>query len=92
MPMIAQAPAKLVALPKTIVKAVTPGQKHFIPKWAFWLGVAILLAASGSYWRFRTDSKISFETVPLERGSIQPNITATGTLNPVVNVQVSSQV
>ncbi len=33
-----------------------------------------------------------YETVPVERGSIQANVTATGTLNAVVDVLVSSQV
>lgn len=35
---------------------------------------------------------IHFETAVIEQGSIQAFVTATGTLNPVVNVQVGSQV
>lgn len=35
---------------------------------------------------------IHFETATIEQGNIQAFITATGTLNPVVNVQVGSQV
>jgi HlyD family secretion protein len=34
----------------------------------------------------------SFETARIERGPLQAFITATGNLNPVVNVQVGSQV
>ena len=35
---------------------------------------------------------IDYETVPVERGSVQASVTATGTLNAVVDVQVGSQV
>jgi len=91
MPMIAKQPAKVIPLVIT-PKPIAPARKHVIPKWIFWVGLAALLAAAGWYWRTYSQNKTSFETLPLERGSIQSNITATGTLNPVVNVQVSSQV
>lgn len=57
----------------------------------FWIFAAMLVAA-GYYWRSYTQNQTTFETAPIERGEIQSTITATGTLNPVVNVQVSSQV
>lgn len=52
----------------------------------------MVLASAGVAWRAYTASGIRYETLPLERGAIESNITATGTLNPVVNVQVGSQV
>lgn len=67
-------------------------RKRRLPKWSYWVLAAVLVAGVGWYWRSYSQSKISFETVPLERGSIQASVTATGTLNPVVNVQVGSQV
>src|SRR5215468_5199980 len=38
------------------------------------------------------DSEGEYQTVPVTRGSIVQAVTATGTLNPVVNVQVGSQI
>jgi HlyD family secretion protein len=43
-------------------------------------------------WRAHLQNVISYETVPVERGSVQSKVTATGTLNAVVDVLVSSQV
>jgi HlyD family secretion protein len=43
-------------------------------------------------WRSHTQNAISYDTVPVERGPIQTSVTASGTLNAVVDVQVGSQV
>jgi HlyD family secretion protein len=51
-----------------------------------------LLAAGALLWRAHLQNAISYETVPVERGSVQAKVTATGTLNAVVDVLVSSQV
>jgi HlyD family secretion protein len=63
-----------------------------VPRWGWAILAAVLLLAGWEAWRSYSQSRITFETVPLERGAIQATITATGTLNPVVNVQVGSQV
>ncbi len=93
MPVIAQQrPVRLIPLPAAAPGPGTQTSKNRFPKWIFWVALAAAVAAAGWYWRSYSQSKISFETLPLERGAIQASITATGTLNPVVNVQVGSQV
>jgi HlyD family secretion protein len=65
------------------------------PKWVKWtvaIAVAALLATGAMLWRAHLQSAIAYETVPVERGSIQARVTATGNLNAVVDVLVSSQV
>lgn len=91
MPAIPQS-AKVIALPRTAVSAHVLGSKHRLWRWIIWTAMVVVLASAGWYWRSYSQSKITFETLPLERGAIQASITATGTLNPVVNVQVGSQV
>ena len=92
MPLVAEQPAKVVSLPVMAPAPIAQAHRRFNWKWIFWVCIAGMLAAGGWYWRTYSQNKISFETVLLERGPIQSSITATGTLNPVVNVQVSSQV
>ncbi len=94
MPVIAkqepvQLPVKVIALPKPVP---VRSRKRRLGKWLLWLGLVILAAAGAEIWWSHSQAQIKFETVALERGSIEANITATGTLNPVVNVQVGSQV
>src|SRR4030095_11245363 len=58
--------------------------------------VFIIFASLGGgawYYFSRNDqSAAEYETVPLSRGDLTQAVTATGTLNPVVNVQVGSQI
>lgn len=56
--------------------------------------IAATLAAAGAvYWLFAGKSdRLVFRTAVLERGSLVAAVSATGTLNPVVSVQVGSQV
>lgn len=63
-----------------------------ISRWLLWLMAFVVVVAGGVIWRTRVQNQVSYETVPVERGSVQSSITATGTLNPVVSVQVGSQV
>ena len=54
---------------------------------------ALLLIAAGAWLWSRGDSgSASYQTAPVTRGPITQAVTATGTLMPVVNVQVGSQV
>jgi HlyD family secretion protein len=56
---------------------------------------AVLLAAAFGAWRWQSgDSKpkLQFETAKVEKGKIVAKVTASGTLNAVVTVQVGSQV
>jgi HlyD family secretion protein len=72
-----------------------PAKALFRNKWAKWglvIGVVILIAIGVELWRTHAQNAITYGTVPVERGPIQTSVTATGTLNAVVDVQVGSQV
>jgi HlyD family secretion protein len=55
-------------------------------------GVVVALAVGVELWRMHSANAIGYDTVPVERGPILSSVTATGTLNAVVDVQVGSQV
>jgi len=61
-----------------------------------WVGALLLLAlaAGGGWWAFVRDSgpALSFRTAKIERGPLQAAVSATGTVTPVRQVQISSQV
>jgi HlyD family secretion protein len=61
-------------------------------KWI--LLAAVLVAGAGGYFYFHHggSEKMSYNTVAVTRGELTATVTATGTLNPVVNVTVGSQV
>jgi HlyD family secretion protein len=64
-------------------------------KWIKWLlaaGLAALSAAGALLWRAHLQNAITYQTVAVERGTVQARITATSNLNAVVDVLVSSQV
>lgn len=77
----------LIPLPS----AIKPPRPRWL-KWAIAAALAVLLSAGAYLWRFYAQAAIGYETVALERGTIQASVTATGTLNAVVDVQVGSQV
>ena len=63
------------------------------------IGLLIILAVVAAvgffgykYWQGRGESKYDFETAPATTGPLTQYVTANGTLNPVINVQVGSQV
>lgn len=85
-----QEPAKVIPIPTPVPKV--PPKKGRLGKWIFWVALIVLAAVGGRMWWSHAQSEVRFETVLVERGPIEANITATGTLNPVVNVQVGSQV
>jgi HlyD family secretion protein len=62
-------------------------------KWAIILGVAIA-GIGGGIWFFKHGKADAtrYQAVAVERGDLTQVVTATGTLNPVVNVTVGSQV
>ena len=71
------------------------GPKSPRVKWIKWLlaaGLAALSAAGALLWRAHLQNAITYQTVAVERGAVQARITATGNLNAVVDVLVSSQV
>ncbi len=56
------------------------------------LTVLVLSGAAGFYWFGNGNRKASFRTASVERGDILSTISATGTLNAVITVQVGTQV
>ncbi len=84
-----QVPARPALVPSPLPEKNT---RPIWLKWASATGLAVLLAGGTYLWRAHVQSTIRYETVPVERGSIQAKVTATGTLNAVVDVLVSSQV
>jgi HlyD family secretion protein len=61
-------------------------------KW-IWLGMLLALGAGGYfYFHHNSSEALNFNTVAVTRGGLTATVTATGTLNPVVNVTVGTQV
>lgn len=61
-----------------------------------WIGAALLLCllAAGGWWKFVrvAEPAMSFRTAKIERGPLQAAVSATGSVTPVRQVQISSQV
>ena len=61
-------------------------------KWLL-LVVAVVVAAAGAFYAFRGHAPtVTYNTTTVARSELTQLVTATGTLNPVVNVTVGSQV
>ncbi|HTY88811.1 MAG TPA: efflux RND transporter periplasmic adaptor subunit [Candidatus Acidoferrum sp.] len=62
-------------------------------KWAIIVGVVIMVAAgaAGHFRKSHSDAP-AYQTTSVSRGELMQVVTATGTLNPVTNVQVGCQV
>lgn len=62
--------------------------------WWWGAGVLVLLAAAGgaAWWKGTAVPRMDYRTAKIERGSLQAAVAAAGTVNPVTQVQVSSQV
>jgi HlyD family secretion protein len=60
------------------------------------MGGALLLAGLGTggyvYWNGDQEAPVRYKTAKIERGAVTQAVTATGTINPVITVQVGSQV
>jgi HlyD family secretion protein len=62
-------------------------------RWAAWV-VALVALAAAAWWGFgrSNQAELSYRTAKIERGSLQAAVSASGTVTPVTQVQVSSQV
>jgi len=61
--------------------------------WIVILGLLAAAAGSGYYyWKSKSAPAYEFQTTAVTRGDLTLAVTASGTLNPVLNVQVGSQV
>jgi HlyD family secretion protein len=65
-------------------------------RWVKWLAVmaAVVAVIGGGIWYFagRDDAAPQYQTALVTRGDLTQAVTATGTLNPVTNVTVGSQI
>ncbi len=65
-------------------------------KRSVWISTALVAvaAAAGAAWWFArgSDSAVSYRTAPIERGALQAAVSSSGTVNPVRQVSVGSQV
>ena len=61
-------------------------------KWLIILVLVITLAAVGGFTFYNSAKKVDYITAKIDRGDIDSVISATGTCNAVINVQVGSQV
>ena len=63
--------------------------------WWKWLLIIVFIALTGGgyfYFSHGRAEPLAYNTTPVTRGELTKLVTATGTLNPVVNVTVGSQV
>lgn len=65
-------------------------KKH---RWPLVAGLLLLGAAGGAYYAFSPSSAphVSYRTVPAERGALRVEVSATGTLAPLTQVDVSTE-
>src|SRR4051812_27992107 len=60
-----------------------------------WILIALAVAGAAAAWWYFRDSgpeALRYDTAPVTRGELTQVVTATGILNPVLNVQVGSQI
>lgn len=91
---MAAAPSRFQAPDPTPQEQPNPPQAVH-PKWFRWIvigAILLALAIAGLVWRQYFQTRITYETVPVEQGVVQARVTATGTVNGVVDVLISSQV
>ena len=64
--------------------------------WLKWLLIGALVAGGLGfgvwYWKRPANNEVEYKTATVTRGDLTQVVTASGTLNPVVNIQVGSQI
>ncbi|MGE3248509.1 MAG: efflux RND transporter periplasmic adaptor subunit, partial [Beijerinckiaceae bacterium] len=79
------------------MEAVLQQRGGFFGRWGRWITLAILLAAAGAgYWRFQQSGRKAgpeqtFVTEPATRVDLVVRVTATGTVQPTTQVDISSE-
>lgn len=56
------------------------------------IALLILLAGGGSWWYLEPRAEVGYVSAEVTRGAVAPYVTASGTVNPVVTVQVGTYV
>jgi len=86
-------PTELVLTKRQELTLIPARAKHQCKLWPAVLSLIVVVVAGLLVRKnWYSQGTAHFETAKVERGAIQAFVTATGNLNPVVNVQVGSQV
>jgi HlyD family secretion protein len=56
------------------------------------IGLLVLLAGLGSWWYLKPSAQVSYVSAQVTRGAVAPYVTASGSVNPVVTIQVGTYV
>jgi len=78
--------------PSVTVIPLPPARRSARLRWVLVGIAALLLIGGGWYWINGGPPPVQYKTALIDRGPITALVTATGTVNPVVSVQVGSQV
>jgi HlyD family secretion protein len=81
-----------LAQPVAVPVPIRQSPRHHWVRWELVAAVVVAVAITVQLWRTHSQNAIRYETVAAERGIVQASVTATGTVNAVVDVQVGSQV
>lgn len=79
-------------VPATIASRAFPPRRRRLPIVTGMLGLLALLGLAFWYWSSNDQVAGHYKTLRIERGPITALVTATGAVNPVISVQVGSQV
>lgn len=85
-------PEQEQSLPATVITLPLRQRRSRLP-WLIGIVIALAIAGGGMwYWWTAGPPPVQYKTTMVDRGPITAIVTATGTVNPVVSVQVGSQV
>jgi HlyD family secretion protein len=79
-------------IPVPIDRQIRPPSRRRWPVLLVMAGVFTLVAAALWHWWFNAPAVVPYKTVTIDRGPITALVTATGAVNPVISVQIGSQV
>ncbi len=79
-------------VPATLASQAFPPRRRRLPIVTGMLGLLVLLGLAFWYWSSNDPVAGHYKTLRIERGPITALVTATGAVNPVISVQVGSQV
>ncbi len=79
-------------VPAMIASRAFPPRRRRLPIVTGMLGLIVLLGLAFWYWSSNDPVAGHYKTLRIERGPITALVTATGAVNPVISVQVGSQV
>jgi HlyD family secretion protein len=67
--------------------------KHHTVKWLAWIGTAVVIAALGVWWMQSAEerSQVTYLSEAVSQGVLTVSVSATGTIEPTNNVEVSSE-